>query len=65
MHLQQLPLRSNHDSVSHTVTADEGSFDTGNIGQGESKTVTFDKVGTFSYHCTYHSNMTGTVVVEE
>jgi plastocyanin len=56
---------TNNDSVAHTVTADDSSFDTGNIAQGESKTVTFDKAGTFSYHCTNHSNMTGTVVVEE
>ena len=55
---------TNQDSVSHTATADDGSFDTGLLAKGESGSVTFDKVGTFSYHCTPHPNMKAAIIVE-
>jgi plastocyanin len=55
---------TNSDSASHTATADDNSFDTGSIANGGSKSVTFSTTGTFPYHCTIHSSMTGTVVVE-
>jgi plastocyanin len=56
---------SNGDSVSHTATADDASFDTGTIGAGTSKSVTFSTAGTFAYHCRIHSSMTATVVVSD
>ena len=55
---------TNQDSVGHTATADDGSFDTGLLAKGESGSVTFDKVGTFSYHCTPHPYMKATIIVE-
>lgn len=55
---------TNEDVAGHTVTADDGSFDSGILNQGESTSVTFDSPGTFGYHCTPHPNMTVTVVVE-
>lgn len=54
----------NQDSVGHSATADDGSFDTGVLSQGESNTVTFTEAGSFPYHCTPHPNITGTVIVE-
>jgi plastocyanin len=54
---------TNGDQISHTATADGGSFDTGTLGNGESGTATFATAGSFPYHCTVHPNMTGTVVV--
>lgn len=56
---------TNNDLPGHSATADDKSFDTGVFSQGESATVTFDKVGTFSYHCTPHPNMKATIIVEE
>lgn len=56
---------TNKDLPGHSVTADDKSFDTGVFSQGESETVTFDKVGTFNYHCTPHPNMKATIIVEE
>ncbi|MBI2012195.1 cupredoxin family copper-binding protein [Candidatus Daviesbacteria bacterium] len=56
---------TNKDSVGHSATADDGSFDTGVLSQNESGSVTFSKAGTFAYHCTPHPNMQATVVVEE
>jgi plastocyanin len=55
---------TNEDDVAHTATADDGSFDTGNIENGESGTATFDEAGTFEYFCQPHPNMRGTVVVQ-
>ena len=51
------------DSTNHTVTADDNSFDVGNISAGASGSHTFAKAGTFAYHCTYHPNMHGRVIV--
>lgn len=55
---------TNADLTGHSVTADDASFDSGVLSQGESATVTFDKAGTFGFHCTPHPNMKLTVVVE-
>ena len=46
----------------HTATS-AGNFDTGSIQPGESKTVTFDKAGTYSYICSFHPFMNATVTV--
>jgi plastocyanin len=54
----------NDDNAAHTITARDGSFDSGNIGSGRSYTFTFTTPGTYRYYCAYHSWMVGTVVVE-
>ncbi len=54
----------NRDLAGHSATADDGSFDTGVLGQEKSKTVTFDKAGTFNFHCIPHPNIKGTITVE-
>ena len=54
----------NGDDAIHTVTADGGSFDSHDLGPGKSFTYTFATVGTFDYHCSYHSWMKGTVIVK-
>ena len=55
---------TNTDSAAHTATAGDGSFDTGQLADGASETVTFDTAGTFDYICTIHPQMAGSVVVE-
>lgn len=55
---------TNQDSIGHSVTADDNSFDTGVFNQGESKSVTFSKAGTYTYHCSVHPMMKGTIVVQ-
>lgn len=57
----------NNDSVAHTVTETDNQKgpDSGNLDPGKSYAFTFDTVGTYKYHCNYHSNMTGTVTVTE
>jgi plastocyanin len=54
---------TNQDTAPHTATAEDGSFDTGRLNNGQSGSVTFDQPGTFTYICTFHPNMKGTVVV--
>lgn len=52
----------NEDIVAHTVTADDGSFDSGLIQPGRSWKMTVQKAGTIAYHCTPHPNMKATLV---
>jgi plastocyanin len=54
----------NHDSTTHTVTANDGSFNSGDIPAGQSWTHTFSTPGTYNFHCNYHSFMVGTVTVK-
>ncbi len=55
---------TNQDSMGHSATADDNSFDTGVLDQGKSGTVTFSKAGTYTYHCKIHSSMHGTITVQ-
>ena len=52
----------NEDIVAHTVTADDGSFDSGLIQPGSSWKITVQKAGTIAYHCSPHPNMKATLV---
>lgn len=54
---------NNNGPTLHTATANDGSFDTGNLKRGESGSHTFTKAGTYRYICTPHPYMKGTVVV--
>lgn len=54
---------TNRGQVIHTVTARDGSFDSGNIEPGEQWSMTFTGTGTFPFHCTPHPFMRGVVVV--
>ena len=49
----------------HTVTADDGSFDSGDLFQDGVFSRQFDAVGTYTYHCTVHLGMTGEVDVRD
>jgi plastocyanin len=57
---------TNSDDTTHTATAESdapASFDTGELGQGDSKTITFDEPGVYDYECSIHEYMKGTVRV--
>lgn len=54
---------TNRDSSGHTVTADDGSFNSGRLTQGQPFAQPFATAGTFAYHCAFHPDMTGTVTV--
>jgi plastocyanin len=55
---------TNKDDIAHTATASDNSFDSGNLANGQSWTHVFTKAGRYAYVCTYHPNMTGTIVVQ-
>lgn len=48
----------------HSATADNHSFDTGVLKKGQSGSHTFTQAGTFSYFCSVHPFMHGTIVVQ-
>lgn len=54
---------TNEDAVPHSATDRGARWDTGTMGKGASKQVSFDTSGTFGYYCTVHPSMSGTVVV--
>jgi plastocyanin len=60
---------TNNGSVDHTVTADDGSFDSGSIAPGESFSHTFPSTRVVPYHCKFHGaaggiGMAGTITVQ-
>ena len=54
---------TNNQAVSHTVTSDTSLFGSGTLAQGDTYTHTFNQTGTYGYHCSIHTFMTGTVIV--
>ena len=54
---------TNNDNEPHTVTASDGSFNSGNMNPGVTFTYTFTKPGIYTYICTYHPWMHGYVTV--
>ena len=54
---------TNHDSATHTLTATNKTFDSGDLATGKSFTFTFTKPGTYSFLCSIHSSIHGTVTV--
>jgi plastocyanin len=55
----------NEGNQPHTVTADDGQFDSEVLNPGDSFSVTFPEAGTIGYHCEIHPSMTGSVTVGE
>jgi plastocyanin len=55
---------SNEDEAVHTVTAADGSFDSGRMPIGSTFSMTFAASGTYEYMCSLHTAMRGTLVVE-
>jgi plastocyanin len=55
---------TNDDAVPHTATAQDGSFDSGNLNPGQSFSFTFHTPGSYPYVCQYHAGMQGAIVVQ-
>ena len=55
---------TDEESVEHTATSNvEGLFATGTLNMGQSVRLKMNKVGSFSYHCSFHAFMHGTIRV--
>jgi plastocyanin len=55
----------NYDQAQHTVTADDGQFDSGVLDPGDIFVVTVEGAGKLTYHCTLHPEMKGSVTLGE
>src|SRR5215207_5472948 len=55
---------NNNGPTPHSATSTNGAFDTGILRKGQSGSHTFNEAGTYSYICTPHPYMKGTVVVQ-
>ena len=51
----------NEGAIAHTVTGDD--FDSGSLAPGDTFTFKASEAGTFSYVCTFHPGMQGTIEV--
>jgi len=60
---------TNLDSAQHQIAADAGQqavsdFSSPTMSQGSTYSYTFQKAGTWTYHCNIHPSMKGTVIVQ-
>jgi plastocyanin len=58
---------TNNDGAPHTIASDAGSpaaFSSDSLSTGASYTFTFTQTGTYTYHCSIHPSMKGTVIVQ-
>ena len=54
----------NEDSQAHTVTSKDGGFDVKIDPKGTTTLKAPDKAGSYTFVCTFHANMSGTLVVK-
>ena len=59
---------TNNGESPHTVTADDGTFNSGNLDPGDSYSFTFEEGDEFPYYCEYHGGeggegMAGTIIL--
>jgi len=55
---------TNRDDEPHTVTSSAKVFASPGLDADEAFSYTFSTPGTYTYHCTLHPHMTGTIVVK-
>jgi plastocyanin len=65
VHLGDNVTWTNNAGTDHTVTSDNSTdpFSSGTIHAGGTYTHQFNLIGTFSYHCSIHTYMTGKITV--
>ena len=54
---------TNEDAAPHTATADDGSFDTGDLRKGGRGSATLQEPGTYGYFCEFHKFMRAKITV--
>jgi plastocyanin len=53
----------NNDATTHTLTANNRVFDTGELNPGARTTISIARPGNYAYHCSIHPYMTGTITI--
>lgn len=53
----------NKGQADHTVTAEKGQFESGNLSNGQSFSFTFNEKGNYDYNCSNHPQMAGKIIV--
>ena len=65
MKVGQTVAWKNTDSTAHDATQDASKFGTGTVSPGAtSSPIAMSTAGTFTYHCTIHPGMIGTITVQ-
>ena len=55
----------NQNGAVHQIVSDSGTpFTSDSLASGASYQFTFIQPGTYTYHCTYHPTMKGTIIVQ-
>ncbi|MFC1920774.1 cupredoxin family copper-binding protein [Chloroflexota bacterium] len=54
----------NNDSVTHTITARDNLFDSGNLDPGDTFRYTFEQSGELEYYCKIHPSIVGEITIE-
>jgi plastocyanin len=54
---------ANHDETRHTATANDGSFNTGDLAGNATGTIKLTKAGSVAYHCAIHDYMHGVIQI--
>ena len=54
----------NNDGTVHDIESDTPLFDSGDMPAGDTFTFVFTAAGTYTYHCSIHPNMVGTIVID-
>jgi plastocyanin len=54
----------NNDDHNHSVIAEDDSFKSENLANGDTFSHAFDKAGKYPYSCSYHPRMKGEVIVK-
>ena len=54
----------NHDDEPHTATANDKSFNSKTLDNGDRFTQQFNAPGTYNYYCALHPKMTGQIIVK-
>ena len=54
----------NKDNMAHTITSNDGWFDSGQLAAGVDWTWQATKPGTYAYHCDNHPDMEGVLIVQ-
>ena len=65
MKVGQTVAWQNTDTTAHDATQDASKFGTGTVSPGAfSSPIAMSTAGTFTYHCTIHPGMIGTITVQ-